>query len=652
MLQSFHMSRLLSILILISSIFSFAFPSPVHAQTCSISEAHFLNKVGNHVTLIITPSGDCAGWQGNINLKEVDSYFDDTITSDFSFSFTNGSTTNIDLIVGEQECDSGEIPDCEVGADISIYRILPQGQTNGPDYDLSDTAKTLRYDCATTNNCTNNIPWGIGTPSADQECTVTKAIWNPAGYKPDLIKNAPNHNAVVQVMIDSYGCAGKTYYLDIVNQTQTPDAVALHVTVHVQSNQATSTSLLNFNVGEETCTPADLDCVYFLKTSYQPPNGTLKEYSSENESAGTLRTKCFEACDMAWSSASLGTPVTDPDHVTQAESIPPVQPNTVTVAQTPNPSGIDPNCEGKPTCYSLDSGLAEILKMKTIDTSSLGGFINSIIAFGIGIAGIITVVMIMYDGFSYWSAGNDGNEAKMGKVKGRIWKRLLGLVLLLTVYTILRTINPDLLQIVPDFAGTLFKIEDSSPVDPNSQSTDEQPRHIVTGGSGSYATDPQSNISQYDSFFKASAIPKGVDCDLMKADMYIESMGNPNAVSSAGARGLMQLMPAVAQTFHVNFDTVFDPKINIETSSKLWQYNYKAACNGHKSNSVCNVNDIKYIIAANSAGPGANKPSTTCPGKTIWECESNAGYKETREYIPKVTHAYSILQQNGWGCPQ
>ena len=123
--------------------------------------------------------------------------------------------------------------------------------------------------------------------------------------------------------------------------------------------------------------------------------------------------------------------------------------NAVTLNGSGSSSGIDPNCQGNDSCYSLDSGLAEILKMKTIDTSSLGGFINSIIAFGIGIAGVVTVVMIMYDGFSYWSAGNDGNEAKMGKVKGRIWKRLLGLVLLLTVYTILRTINPDLLNLVP-----------------------------------------------------------------------------------------------------------------------------------------------------------------------------------------------------------
>ena len=38
----------------------------------------------------------------------------------------------------------------------------------------------------------------------------------------------------------------------------------------------------------------------------------------------------------------------------------------------------------------------------------------------------------------------------MGEVKGRIWKRMLGLILILTIYTILRTINPDLLRIVPE----------------------------------------------------------------------------------------------------------------------------------------------------------------------------------------------------------
>ena len=127
--------------------------------------------------------------------------------------------------------------------------------------------------------------------------------------------------------------------------------------------------------------------------------------------------------------------------------------NGVTLTPGGNPSGIDSNCasssDNNANCYTLDSGLAEILKTKTIDTSSLGSFINSIIAFIIGIAGIITVIMIMYDGFSYWSAGNTGGTSKMGEVKGRIWKRMLGLILILTIYTILRTINPDLLNLVP-----------------------------------------------------------------------------------------------------------------------------------------------------------------------------------------------------------
>lgn len=60
---------------------------------------------------------------------------------------------------------------------------------------------------------------------------------------------------------------------------------------------------------------------------------------------------------------------------------------------------------------------------------------------------------------------------------------------------------------------------------------------------------------------EAAAGQYGVDRALVRAVMHAESGFRPNAISMAGAQGLMQLMPATAERFAV--DNPFDPRQNI-----------------------------------------------------------------------------------------
>ena len=106
---------------------------------------------------------------------------------------------------------------------------------------------------------------------------------------------------------------------------------------------------------------------------------------------------------------------------------------------------------------------------------------------------------------------------------------------------------------------------------------------------------------------------------LVLAVISAESNGNPNARSKAGARGLMQLMPATARGLGFSPSRLSDPDTNIHAGVKylsqlLRRYN----------------GNVRLAVAAYNAGEGAvNKYRGVPP------------YKETRNYVRKVLGAYA-----------
>ena len=75
-------------------------------------------------------------------------------------------------------------------------------------------------------------------------------------------------------------------------------------------------------------------------------------------------------------------------------------------------------------------------------------------------------------------------------------------------------------------------------------------------------------ISNYDHLFKRYAPIARWDWRLMAAQCYQESCFDPKAYSWAGARGLMQIMPATAAHLGLAEDKMYDPEENIYAAAR------------------------------------------------------------------------------------
>lgn len=86
----------------------------------------------------------------------------------------------------------------------------------------------------------------------------------------------------------------------------------------------------------------------------------------------------------------------------------------------------------------------------------------------------------------------------------------------------------------------------------------------------------QGIISPYDAHFKRHGGAIGWDWRLMAAQCYQESAFDPNAVSWAGARGLMQIMPSTAQHLNLPMEQIYHPEKNIQAAARyLRELEYK-----------------------------------------------------------------------------
>jgi membrane-bound lytic murein transglycosylase F len=106
-------------------------------------------------------------------------------------------------------------------------------------------------------------------------------------------------------------------------------------------------------------------------------------------------------------------------------------------------------------------------------------------------------------------------------------------------------------------------------------------------------------ISRYDKLFQEIGGEYGVDWLLLSAIARAESEFRFDAVSKAGAVGLMQIMPAVARRMGYEREQLFDPRTNIEIAVKLLLENRSML---RFSTQLDESERLKFVLACYNAG--------------------------------------------------
>jgi cell wall-associated NlpC family hydrolase len=123
----------------------------------------------------------------------------------------------------------------------------------------------------------------------------------------------------------------------------------------------------------------------------------------------------------------------------------------------------------------------------------------------------------------------------------------------------------------------------------------------------------------YADLFTAAGRRHGVDPALLSAVAKVESGYDARAVSGAGARGLMQIMPGTARGLGVD---AMDPRQAVDGAARLLSQ-YLDDYSGR----------VDLALAAYNAGPGAVRKYGGIPP-----------YAETREYVQRVNRTWEALR--------
>jgi soluble lytic murein transglycosylase-like protein len=129
-----------------------------------------------------------------------------------------------------------------------------------------------------------------------------------------------------------------------------------------------------------------------------------------------------------------------------------------------------------------------------------------------------------------------------------------------------------------------------------------------------------------------TAARHGLQAALVRAVILAESGGDPDAVSRAGAYGLMQLTPGTAVHMAgepLTVDQILEPERNLDLGCR------------YLKSLLRRYDDLRLALMAYNAGPGrVDRWRREHPDLTPTELLARAAYGETRHFVRRVLTRY------------
>lgn len=146
---------------------------------------------------------------------------------------------------------------------------------------------------------------------------------------------------------------------------------------------------------------------------------------------------------------------------------------------------------------------------------------------------------------------------------------------------------------------------------------------LVPDGELARGCDPASDprVTRWEPLLRDASARHGLDVDLVRAVVAVESCGDPDAISHKGAVGLMQLMPGTARDYGCTNPR--DPSANVN-----------AGC-AHLARLQQRLVDPSLVLAAYNAGERAVERSKGIPN-----------FRETQAYVRNVLAQHRRLREN------
>lgn len=142
------------------------------------------------------------------------------------------------------------------------------------------------------------------------------------------------------------------------------------------------------------------------------------------------------------------------------------------------------------------------------------------------------------------------------------------------------------------------------------------PPATASGTKAPAAPAPQVSPAPVVALIHRLASQHSMDPRLIQAIISVESNFNPQAISRAGAQGLMQLMPDTAARYQV--EDPFNPQANIEGGIRYLKDLFRMF-----------PGDLRHVLAAYNAGE-----------RTVQQYGGIPPYPETQRYVERVLALY------------